>query len=152
MSAWRVMGIDYGLVRIGLALSDEQRTVATPLRTLSAGQGLMPRLFALLGEYSVGLVVVGRPWRSNGSPGTIDSRILHFSRVLQTRGIHVAFQDESGTSQAADLLTAPNQRHKRDGKRDRIAAAFLLQEFLDEREGLQDLDANASDFAEEIPA
>ena len=86
MTAWRILGVDYGLVRIGLALSDPARSLATPLATLSAGQGLMPRLISLFEEHQIALVVVGRPWRSDGSPGTIDSNILHFSRVFTKQG------------------------------------------------------------------
>jgi putative holliday junction resolvase len=140
---WRVLAVDYGSVRLGLALSDTSRQLATPLVTLDAKKNLMKRFKELVAEWDVALVVLGRPFRSDGSPGTIDDRILHFAQTLGSMGMQVEFWNEAYSSQRAQgLLTESDQRRgpksgrqarkeREDGRLDRAAAAVFLQEFLD---------------------
>jgi putative holliday junction resolvase len=140
---WRVMGIDYGTVRIGLAISDGSRQLATPLMTLDAKRNLMKTLRDQIQKEEIRLVVIGRPFRQDGSPGTIDGQILHFAQALETMGLTVVFWDESFSSQRAQGMLSEadhrkgsrsrsKQRSERAGGRlDRAAAAILLQEYLD---------------------
>jgi putative Holliday junction resolvase len=141
----RVLGIDYGTVRVGLAVADEEAGLARPLATLDARTGLLARLREIIRAEDVGRVVLGRPLRARGEPGTLDGEILHFAEVLRREGLPVEFQDEGGTSRDAARLLAGNRgrtggrsprdgrRARRDGELDRTAAALLLQEWLDNR-------------------
>jgi putative Holliday junction resolvase len=141
----RVLGIDYGTVRVGLAVADEEAGLARPLATLDARVGLLARLREIVRREEVARVVLGRPLRARGEPGTLDGEILHFAEVLRREGLPVEFQDEGGTSREAARLLADNRgrtggrsprdgrRARRDGQLDRTAAALLLQDWLDAR-------------------
>ncbi|MDP2361884.1 MAG: Holliday junction resolvase RuvX [bacterium] len=143
----RVLGLDYGTVRVGVALSDESGQLARPLLTLDARAGLVERLRVLAAEHGVRRVVLGRPLRSRGEPGTLDGAILHFAEVLRGLGLEVVLWDEGGSSLRADELmrqasgrrgaATPVQvrRRRREGERDRGAAAVLLQDYLDHHAG-----------------
>lgn len=141
----RVLGVDYGTVRVGVAVGDEELGLARPLVTLDARTGLLPRLREIVRAEGVSRVVLGRPMRARGEPGTLDGEILHFAEVLRHEGLDVVFQDEGGSSLlAADLLQTnrarrgargarDTRRSRRDGELDRTAAALLLQDYLDGR-------------------
>ncbi len=139
----RVLGLDYGTVRVGVAVGDEQVGLARPLVTLEARAGLLQRLRELVQREGVSRIVLGRPLRARGEPGTLDGEILHLADVLRREGLDVVFQDEGGSSQRAAELLRVNQsrrgvrgardtrRSRQDGELDRTAAALLLQEYLD---------------------
>jgi putative Holliday junction resolvase len=131
----QVLGIDYGTVRIGLALADRENRIARPLRTLDAQKGLMPNLKRIISDERVELVVLGRPTRSMGEPGSLDDRILHFASVIQSWGVELVFQEESYSSQRADLILKSRQeaglRDRTAGGIDALAAMIILQDWLD---------------------
>ena len=139
----RLLGLDYGTVRVGVALSDPEGRLATPLVTLDARAGLVESLKEIVRREEVRRVVLGRPLRSRGEPGSLDGAILHFAEVLRGLGLEVVFWDEGGSSlRAADLLHQASgrrgplppsraRRERREGGLDRAAAALLLQEYLD---------------------
>jgi putative Holliday junction resolvase len=139
----RFLGIDYGTVRVGVAVGDDATGLARPLATLDARLSLLDKLSALAHAEEARLVVVGRPMRSQGEPGTLDGAILHFAQALRQAGLAVEFWDEGGSSLRAaalhDMLDGRRgargasraRRERADGRRDRTAAALLLQEWLD---------------------
>ncbi len=131
----RLMGLDYGTVRIGVALSDPGRLIASPHSTLGAGQGLLASLFKLVEEEQVILAILGLPLRGDGSPGTLDQEIRRFALMLEERGLAVQFQDEAFSSRRAQgILRTAGRKRDRGGKAkatDRLAAALLLQDYLD---------------------
>lgn len=132
----RVMGLDYGTVRVGVALSDPGLRVARAWGTLDAARGLLPALRELIRTQQVALVVLGLPDRPDGSPGTLDGAIRHLGEVLGRDGLPVVFQDEAFSSRRAwqVLAEAGSRRSERSGKgqaTDRVAAALLLQDWLD---------------------
>lgn len=141
----RVLGMDYGKVRVGVAVADLELGLARPLATLDARAGLLPRLREIIRSEGVVLVVLGRPLRARGEPGTLDGEILRFAEVLRREGLDVVFQDEGGSSLEAARLLAANRgrtgvrsprdarRARLDGELDRTAAALLLQDWLDAR-------------------
>jgi len=143
----RLLGIDYGTVRVGVAVGEEASGLARPLTTLDARSQLMERLEALARTENAERFIVGRPMRSQGEPGTLDGAILHFARSLQALGFRVEFWDEGGSSLRADALrnlldgrrgarnAAKARRERRDGDRDRTAAALMLQDYLDHHAG-----------------
>jgi putative Holliday junction resolvase len=134
----RVLALDVGDVRIGVALSDETETLASGLVTLrSAG----PRkdaqaIAALVREHAVGEVVVGLPLRLDGTVGPRGELTLDFVRRLRrVLKVPVVTRDERLTSVAAGerLAEAGVKRRDRKALLDQAAAALILQEHLDER-------------------
>jgi putative holliday junction resolvase len=134
----RVMALDVGDVRIGVALSDETRTLASGLVTL---RSVGPRkdvqaLAALVREHEVGEVVVGLPLRLDGSLGPQAERVGAFvARLMRVLRLPVVTRDERLTSVAADerLAEAGVKRRDRKARIDQAAAALILQEYLDEQ-------------------
>jgi putative Holliday junction resolvase len=134
----RVMALDVGDVRIGVALSDETGTLASGLVTLKA---VGPRkdaqaLAALAREHGVGEVVVGLPLRLDGSLGSQAEKVVAFAeRLRRVLRLPVVTRDERLTSVAAGerLAEAGVKRRQRKARLDQAAATLILQEHLDER-------------------
>ena len=137
----RVMALDVGDVRIGVALSDETGTLASGLATLKS---VGPRkdaqaLAALVREHGVGEVVVGLPLRLDGSVGSQAEKVVAFvERLRRVLRVPVVTRDERLTSVAADerLAEAGVKRRDRKARLDQAAAALILQEHLDERKAV----------------
>jgi putative holliday junction resolvase len=132
----RVLAIDHGTKRIGVALSDEMGMIAHPVETLPAEpfDMLLSRLKDLIKEKQVGLVLVGMPRNMDGSYGPAALKVQQFVTVLKEAiVIPVQTWDERLTSTQANrlLIQADVSREKRKGKVDKMAAAILLQSFLD---------------------
>lgn len=136
------MGIDFGEARIGVALSDPTRTLATPLTTVhEKDKGLqIRRVAALASEHEVAQIVVGIPYRLDGSVGDMAEMAEKFAAKLEaTVGLPVARWDErfsSVTAEDALRVADGGRRKKRKGQHDKgridqAAAAVLLQEWLD---------------------
>jgi len=133
-----VLGIDHGTVRIGLALSDESGAVARPLATMPE-ENALDRLPALIQDQNVGAIVLGMPLRRDGSEGPAAQRVREFFeqlRPLVPAGIPIHLRDESHSTleAASHLRTNRGRRRARREAIDPVAAAVILQEFLDERE------------------
>jgi putative Holliday junction resolvase len=134
----RLLALDVGDVRIGVAVSDETGTLASGLATL---RSLGPRkdaqqVAALVREHSVAEVVVGLPLRLDGSQGSQAEKVLGFvERLRRVLRIPVATRDERLTSVAAGerLAEAGVRGRARQARLDQAAACLLLQELLDER-------------------
>jgi putative holliday junction resolvase len=133
----RVLGIDYGRKRIGLARSDEGAILASPLpvytRSGSDADDL-DRLVHLIGGQDVARIVIGWPLHMNGTEGEMAGEVRALARELQTRtGLPVELFDERWTStQAEDALIAGDvSRRRRRNLRDGLAATLILQGFLD---------------------
>jgi putative holliday junction resolvase len=134
----RVLAIDHGAKRIGLALSDELGMVALPLETFPAEplSALLERLKELITEKQVELVLVGMPRNMDGSYGPAATKTQQFVTVLREAiDIPVQTWDERLTTMQANrlLIQADVRRDKRKQKVDKIAAAILLQSYLDSR-------------------
>jgi putative Holliday junction resolvase len=134
----RLLALDVGDVRIGVALSDETGTLASGLVTLrSAGPRKdVQAVAALVREHAVAQVVVGVPLRLDGSPGPRAEQVVAFvERLRRVVRVPVVTRDERLTSVAADerLAEAGVRRRERKALLDQVAAALLLQEHLDER-------------------
>ncbi|MGO8701922.1 MAG: Holliday junction resolvase RuvX [Limisphaerales bacterium] len=132
----RVLAIDHGTKRIGLALSDETRTIARPLEFLPAEpqDKLMELLQAIIAEKNVEEVLVGVPRNMNGTYGPSAERSRQFMAALQeVLTIPVKPWDERLTSVQANrfLIETGMRRQQRKEKVDQTAAAILLQSYLD---------------------
>jgi putative Holliday junction resolvase len=134
----RYLGLDAGDLRIGVALSDETATLASGLLTL---ERVGPRkdvrtIVALVREHEVGEVVVGMPYRLDGTLGSQGEKVTAFVEALRRAlPVPVATWDERLTSVAADELLAEAGVRRRDRKAriDRAAAVLILQGYLDAR-------------------
>ena len=129
------MGVDVGTVRVGIAVSDATGTVATPHGTVSRDADVAVRLADLARELSCETVVVGLPKNLKGSDtdSTRDARAV--AHQLTEQGFDVQLWDERLSSVEAErvLLQAGRRREQRRDERDRIAAAIILQGWLDAR-------------------
>jgi len=138
----RLLGVDVGQRRIGLAISDPSGTLARPLTTLRvSGDDGVERVateVARLAREEDGLatIVVGLPARLDGSPTRESSRIGAFIRALQARTpIPVVSEDERLTSREAESRLAVREKDwkKRKERLDAAAAAIILQDYLDRK-------------------
>lgn len=138
----RVLGVDVGERRVGLAVSDVTGTLATPLETLVLSGSLDDRVAAVAGwierlrhaDDGLGLVVVGLPRALDGTPHEQTARVSAFVDALRTRTeVPIALQDERLTSREAESRLARRERNWRRRKQrlDAAAAAVILQDYLD---------------------
>ena len=133
--AGRVLGLDLGDVRIGVAISDPDRRLAVPLGTLRTGAPRDLRAIAeLVREHDITLVIVGHPLRLSGEAGTRAKHAETFAGVLRdTLGVPVALQDERLSTVEADRALREAGAGGRERRRvvDRSAATVILQAYLD---------------------
>ena len=135
----RVLALDHGTKRIGVAVSDETKTIAQPLEYIPAEPfaDFLTRLKQLLMEKEIDLILLGLPRNMNGSYGPAALKVQAFAAALQNAiTVPIKMVDERLTStQANRVLIQGNVRRKqRKEKTDQTAAAILLQTYLD---GLQ---------------
>ena len=135
------MAIDPGSKRVGLALSDETRTIASPYRTLPAepAESLVDRLVATLREAGAGRLVVGLPKNMDGSSGPqVKAARLLAERLRVASGLPVEMIDERLSSAAAErhLIDGGMRRDKRKQVVDQVAATLLLQGWLESHRAL----------------
>jgi putative holliday junction resolvase len=132
----RILALDHGSRRIGVAVSDELKMIAQPLEFVPAEPyaGFLARLKELLLEKEVELVLVGMPRNMDGSYGPAAQKVEEFVAALAASiTVPIKTWDERLTSvQANRLLIQGNvRRDKRKEKVDKMAAAILLQSYLD---------------------
>jgi putative holliday junction resolvase len=136
----RVLAVDPGSRRVGLALSDELRRLASPLRTLDAepAETLAERVAAVAREVGAVELVVGLPTNLDGTAGEAarSARALADGLKKSTR-LPVSLQDERLSSVAAErhLVGSGVRRRQRRGLVDQLAAALVLETFLERRRG-----------------
>ncbi|MBT9582362.1 Holliday junction resolvase RuvX [bacterium] len=133
----RILAIDFGRKRLGLALSDPTLTVASPLPALTRkGQEWWAELLALMEKLEVDEVVVGLPRNMDGSSGPAAEICRRFAADLEERsGLRPVLLDERLTSVAASATLREgglSERQQR-GKLDSVAASLLLQVHLQRR-------------------
>ena len=132
----RVMGLDVGTKTIGLALSDTRLVIASPLDTIRRRRFAedMRRLFALVDAHGVGGLVIGLPLTLAGIGGPRTQSVRQFARNLLTlRDLPIAFWDERLSTAAVtrEMIAHDMTRKRRAAIVDRVAAAYILQGFLD---------------------
>jgi len=141
----RVLAVDVGARRVGLAISDVSGTLARPLEVIAVTSGgdaadRVARRIAQLADEDDGLatVVVGMPSRLDGTPSSQTTRVAAFITSLTARtSITIATEDERLTSREAESRLAIGERdwRKRKQKLDAAAAAIILQDYLDRARG-----------------
>jgi putative Holliday junction resolvase len=134
----RILAVDYGKKRVGLALSDPTRTLASGLPTLvrRPKQPLPEAIRRLVEEHDVSHVLVGLPLGPDGASGQAAREVERFAAALRERlSVPVTLVDERySTVRAYELLRERGTRAKAaKGQVDRVSAALLLQDWLDAR-------------------
>ena len=132
----RILAVDYGEKRIGLAVSDELQLTASPLMTLTkrSDEEAVEQIAELVSQLKVAQVVVGLPKRTDAQEGEMERRVKAFAEKLRRKvNVPVTLFDERFTTRIAEqvLLEADLSRRKRKQVRDRLAAVILLQSYLD---------------------
>ncbi len=132
----RILAIDHGTKRMGIAVSDELQMIAQPLEIIAAEPfgRFLDRLEELIQEKEVELILVGLPRNMSGSCGEAVFKVQEFVETLQSLvPVPVKTWDERLTSAQANrmLVASGVTREKRKEKVDKMAAAILLQSYLD---------------------
>jgi putative holliday junction resolvase len=132
----RILAIDHGEKRIGLAISDPTATIASPFkviehisRTLDAAQ-----VAALASENEVGLIVIGQSFNEEGKPNLAGRRAAKFAEALKVQTqIPVLLWDESFSTQdaRATRIEMGVSRKKRSGHLDELAAVMILRSYIE---------------------
>ena len=136
----RVLAVDPGTVRVGLALSDETETLATPLEVLRGGPAIVSAVVAVARARDAGMVLVGLPVNMDGSEGPEASAARRLAAAIEgASGLPVELWDERLTTVQAERQRRGRARGVRRPSRalarrhavDAEAAAILLQSYLD---------------------
>lgn len=129
----RYLGVDFGTKRVGLAISDDVGLTARPLEVVSRGS-VIARVQKLADEYEVSRIVLGLPTSLGGDEGASATAARALGDELSTAtGVRVDYVDERYTSKLAEkaLLESGMKRRERREKVDKVAAAIILQDYLD---------------------
>jgi putative Holliday junction resolvase len=135
----RILGIDYGQKRIGVAISDELGVVATPVGNVEENgiNAAVAAIAKLVADRDVWKIIVGLPRNMDGSIGPKAQETLAFVEKLKTRvSVPVQTWDERLTTRAAEraLIEADVSRKKRREAVDKMAAQLILQGYLDSQQ------------------
>jgi len=132
----RLLGLDVGTKTVGLALSDVSRSIATPFDTIHRAKFAADAktLFAIVDAQGVGGLVLGLPLSMDGTEGPRCQSVRQFgANILAIRDIPLAYWDERLSTAAVTrtLIEADTTRKRRAEVVDKMAAAYILQGFLD---------------------
>ena len=130
----RILGIDHGDVRIGIAMSDETAFLASPLTTIQNGKGATDEITALVIEHGVEKIVIGLPLNMDGSAGPATEKTRAFAAKLAKKtAVPIVENDERLTTVTAhhNLREAGLDGKQRRGVVDMAAAQIILQDWLD---------------------
>ena len=133
----RIMGLDIGDKRIGVAISDPTQILASPLKTIvrKDDESAVLEISELVKQYAVGRLVIGLPYLMDGSVGEQARKALDFSAGIKERiAVEIVMQDERFTSvTAGQMLREAGKKKERLKKEiDAAAATVILQAHLDE--------------------
>ncbi len=133
----RIVAIDFGLKRLGLAITDKNQIIATPLPNLLASrqtEETIRRLLKVLEPYEIERIVIGNPLHLNGQTSFLTDEVLHFVEALKKHlSFPITLWDERLSSLQADrVLREGNLSRKKRAKLvDSVAAVLILQSFLE---------------------
>jgi putative holliday junction resolvase len=137
----RILGLDFGRARIGVAISDELQMLAHPLETIPANEEPASRVAEIVREKQVDHVVAGIPRQMNGQIGPAATEVLEFVEKLRAiLPCPVVTWDERLTTVAAHRALRDAGKKTRDtrGYVDQVAAQMILQTYLDRRAAQRD--------------
>ena len=134
----RILAVDHGEKRIGLALSDPTATIASPWRVIKHVSRVLDaaQVANLASENEVGLIVIGQSFDDEGNPNLAGRRAAKFAEALKEQtNIPVALFDESFSTQdaRATRIEMGVSRKKRAGHMDELAAVMILRSYFESR-------------------
>lgn len=132
----RYLAIDYGGKRTGLALCDRSEMIASPIAVIEIPALVIQKILAIIKDEQVEAVVVGLPMNMDGTEGQAAKAVRSFAKELAARtAVPIIFHDERLSSfEAEEKLAAADFTRKKKKKRlDAVAAAGILQSFLDKK-------------------
>ena len=130
----RILGVDFGRVRIGIAVSDELGLLAHPVKTIPVSRDAVKQIGEIAREKDVERVIVGLPRHMNGSMGESAADVLAFAEQLRKLlACEVVTWDERLTTVAANRALRDSGKKTRDSRKivDQVAAQMILQGYLD---------------------
>ena len=132
----RILAIDYGTKRIGIAVSDPMRIIARSVVTLSNTPKLFDELRTLIAQYQIEIIVIGNPLTLKGEKSFAAREVEKFISSLREifNGKIVLFDERFTSVQANNILLETTSKKQRRDKSlvDKVAAAVLLQNYLDQ--------------------
>ena len=132
----RLLGMDIGDKRIGLAVSDKEENIAVPLMILENDPGINKKINSLIIEYNIGKVVVGLPYNLKGEIGEQAKKVIGFVEAnLAGLCAGVDYEDERFTSK---IITVKKSGKGKKKHIDNISACLILQSYLDRRKNKVD--------------
>ena len=133
----RILGIDYGDVRIGLALSDPLQIIASPFRTIQNRNNdfILKELDSIINEKKIGSLVIGLPIGLNNQETIQTKKVRLFADQIKILGAPIYFQDErlSSISAKKSLIMQNIKTGTNKSMIDKAAAAIFLQQFIDSK-------------------
>jgi putative Holliday junction resolvase len=132
----RYLAIDYGEKRTGLAICDASETIVTPLTVISGQKELPKRIADIVEKEGAEAIILGLPLNMDGSEGPQAKLVLKFAEQLRERlDIPIHLQDERLSSFNAEQKLAPAEltKSKKKKRLDAVAAASILEAFLEQR-------------------
>ncbi len=135
----RYLAIDYGTKRSGLALCDPSETIVSPLSVIEDRKNLVEKILKIIASENIEAVVFGLPLNMDGTTGPQAKMTMQFAEELKKRtDVPVYFQDERLSSFVAEEKLAPADftRKKKARRLDAIAAAQILEVFLEQKKSL----------------
>lgn len=134
----RILGMDYGSVTLGISISDETKTIASPVTTIryESMDGLLEEIDLLFKKYEVEMIVLGNPINLDGSISKRSEETFKFKSILENRyHVPVVMEDERLTTVIAEnvLISNNTRRKKRKKVVDKLASSIILQGYLDRR-------------------
>jgi len=136
----RLLGIDYGSKRVGIAVSDPLNIIARGVTVIPNSEKLIGEIKRIAGEFDIEKIVVGIPLNLKGQKGSKAEEVEEFIRALEAElGIEIVRQDERFTTMEAhrtlrDMNVGKSKRRSR-GTIDEMASALILQGYLDRQGG-----------------
>ena len=134
----RIVCLDIGDVRIGVAVSDPTGTIASPVEVIQrVGWGPdVKKIKSICDRYETNRILSGLPLNMDGSEGFQAGKVRDFCRQLEAAGMNVTFQDERLSTVSAEeaLLEDGMSRQERKKKVDKVAASVILQQWLNSRD------------------
>ena len=131
----RILALDIGDARIGVAVSDPARIIASPVEVIHrVGWGPdVRRIRELCDQYETTLVLSGWPLNMDGTAGFQSAKVRQFCEQLEKAGLTVFYQDERLTTVTAEHALLEDNMHRRERRQnvDKVAAAVILQQWLD---------------------
>jgi putative Holliday junction resolvase len=130
----RIMGIDFGTVRVGIALTDPMQMIARPYQVLANDNRLFKNISKIIKEKNVSKIVLGLPVNISGEDTDKTREVRSFAETLKSKvKLPVYFYDERYTSAEANTLLEKMGYSARSGRKviDKVAAAIILKSYLE---------------------